>query len=360
MPCACRPSIIRSAVIPAIVVLHSGDGPNKALDQWEAEAARRGISLIAPEYSEPGKPRGYRYTTSEHAAVELALRDARKRYAIDSDRVFAAGQLIGANMAWDYALAHPDEFAGVVVISGLPAKYVPRYLPHHERLPLFYVVGEYAPAASKFIYEKYVKPLILKTWDVTYIEYFRRGLEELPEEIIPAYDWMDRHRRDPYPKSFKASTARTSDARFYGIVVRDFSPGPHDGAGSRRSARAKPQPRLDRDEIEHRFQPDPAGGERDQEPRHLAQSQAHRLQAQARGSYPRQALFQGPGQTRMRAHARRPSPARRPAATLLVSHLGGLARTATHPRMKCGGSPGWSPISHLGLDRALARVLWPL
>jgi pimeloyl-ACP methyl ester carboxylesterase len=210
---------------PAVVVMHSGEGPNKALDQWEAEAARRGYLLIAPEYSEPGKPTEYRYTTSEHAAVELALRDARKRYAIDSDRVFAAGQLVGANMAWDYALAHPDQFAGVVVISGLPAKYVPRYLPHHERLPLFYVIGEYVPAASKFIYEKFVKPLIQKTWDITYVEYFRRGLEELPEEIVPAYDWMDRHRRDPYPRSFKAYTARTSDDRFYGIVVRDFSPG---------------------------------------------------------------------------------------------------------------------------------------
>jgi pimeloyl-ACP methyl ester carboxylesterase len=210
---------------PAIIVMHSGDGPNKALEDWEPEAARRGYILIAPEYSEPGKVAEYRYTASEHAAVELALRDARKRYAIDSDRVFAAGQLAGANMAWDYALAHPDQFAGVVVISGLPAKFVPRYLPHHERLPLFYVIGEYVPAASKFIYEKFVKPLILKTWDITYIEYFRRGLEELPEEIIPAYDWMDRHRRDPYPKAFKAVTARTSDARFYGVVVRDFSPG---------------------------------------------------------------------------------------------------------------------------------------
>ena len=130
---------------PAVIVLHSGEGPNKALDQWEAEAARRGYILIAPEYSEPGKPPEYRYTTSEHAAVELALRDARKRYAIDSDRVFAAGQFVGGNMAWDYALAHPDQFAGVIVISGLPAKYVPRYLPHHERLPLFFVIGDLAP-----------------------------------------------------------------------------------------------------------------------------------------------------------------------------------------------------------------------
>ncbi len=134
---------------PALVVLHSGDGPEAAIDEWSAEASRRGYILIAPEYKLPGQTPDYRYTTSEHAAVELALRDARKRYAIDSDRVFVAGQLTGGNMAWDYGLAHPDLFAGVVVISGLPAKYVPRYLPHHERLPLYVVLGELAPAANE-------------------------------------------------------------------------------------------------------------------------------------------------------------------------------------------------------------------
>src|SRR5262249_40308711 len=141
---------------------------------------------------------------------------------IDSDRIFAAGQLTGANMAWDLALAHPDLFAGTVVISGLPAKYVPRYLPHHERMPLFVVLGDLAPAANEFIYTSYLKPLIQKSWDITYLEYHRRGLEKLPEEIPDAFNWMDRHRRDPYPKSFKVVTARTSDERFYGVVIREF------------------------------------------------------------------------------------------------------------------------------------------
>jgi pimeloyl-ACP methyl ester carboxylesterase len=210
---------------PALVVLHSGLGPKTAIEQWSAEAMRRGYILIAPEYAVAGQAPDYHYTPSEHAAVELALRDARKRYAIDSDRVFLAGQLTGGNMAWDYALAHPDLFAGVVVLSGLPAKYVPRYLPHHERLPLFIVLGDLAPAANEFIFANYVKPLITKAWDITYVEYFRRGLEEIPEEIKPAYDWMDRHRRDPFPKSFKVATARISDDRFYGVVVREFGPG---------------------------------------------------------------------------------------------------------------------------------------
>jgi len=49
------------------------------------------------------------------AAAKLAIRDARKRYAIDCDRTFVAGQLGGGNMAWDLALSQPDLFAGAVV-----------------------------------------------------------------------------------------------------------------------------------------------------------------------------------------------------------------------------------------------------
>src|SRR5262249_6396828 len=210
---------------PAVVVLHAGKGPDSAINEWAAEAARRGYVLIAPEYMAKDEPPEYHYTPSELAAAQLALRDARKRYSIDGDRIFVAGQLTGANMAWDLALSHPDLFAGVVVISGLPAKYVPRYLGHHERMPLFFVIGDLAPAANEFIYSKYIKPLILKPWDITYVEYFRRGLETLPEEIPPAFDWMDRRRRDAIPKSFKVNTARVSDDRFYGVVVREFEAG---------------------------------------------------------------------------------------------------------------------------------------
>jgi pimeloyl-ACP methyl ester carboxylesterase len=208
---------------PAIVALHSGKTPESAIEFWAAEAARRGYIVIAPEYNLPGQPADYRYTTSEHAAVELALRDARRRYAIDSDRVFLAGQLTGGNMAWDFALAHPDLFAGAIVVSGFPAKYVPRYLPHHERLPLFVVIGDLAPAANEVIFGSYIKPLILKAWDVTYVEYHRRGLEEFPEETTTFFDWMDRHHREPFPKSFDVVTARPCDNRFYGVVIREHA-----------------------------------------------------------------------------------------------------------------------------------------
>jgi pimeloyl-ACP methyl ester carboxylesterase len=210
---------------PAVLALHGGDGPQSAIDWWSAEAARRGYIVVAPEYRLPDQPKEYRYTTSEHAAAELALRDARRRYAIDSDRVFLGGQLIGGDMAWDFGLAHPDLFAGVAIVSGRPFKFPFRYYPHLERLPLYVAIGDLAPAGSEIVFGALLKPLIAKAYDVTYTEYWRRGLEDLPEEAPAIFDWMDRRRRDPYPKEFDALSARDSDERFYGVVVREFQPG---------------------------------------------------------------------------------------------------------------------------------------
>ncbi len=92
-------------------------------------------------------------------------------------------------------------------------------------MPLYFVIGDLAPASSEVIFGTYLKPLILKNWDVTYVEYFHRGLEEFPEEMTTFFDWMDRHHRDPLPKSFDVVTARSCDCRFYGVVVQEFAPG---------------------------------------------------------------------------------------------------------------------------------------
>ena len=108
-------------------------------------------------------------------------------------------------MAFDFGLAHPDLFAGVAAISGEPYKYVPRYSPHFERLPLYAVFGDLAPASNEVFFGTWLKPMISKNWDVTYVEYARRGREEFPEEAPSVFDWMDRRRRDPYPAASSSS-----------------------------------------------------------------------------------------------------------------------------------------------------------
>ncbi len=209
---------------PAMVVLHGGEGPEAALEPWTREAARRGVILLAPEYNLVGQPRDYRYTSSEHAAVEIALRDARKRFRVDPDRVILAGSLLGGNMAWDFGLAHPDLFAGTVVLSGLPAKYVFAYRDHAKFQPLYMVQGDLAPAETDVI-APFGTSFVARNYDALYIEHFRRGLEAFPEEIPDVFTWMANRHRDPYPKDFEFGTARDCDARFFGIVVQEIAPG---------------------------------------------------------------------------------------------------------------------------------------
>jgi len=211
---------------PTLVALHNGEGPGAAIDWWSSEAARRGYIVIAPEYRLPDQGPDYAYTPNEHALVELAIRDARRRYAVDDDRLYLAGQLGGADMAWDFGAAHPDLFAGVAVISGRPFKYTFRYHPNIKLVPLYVALGGLAPAGPELVFQSLLRPMIARTDDVTYVEYYHRGLEDLPEEIPAVFDWMDHHRREnPFPKSFDAVTARESDNRFFGVVLQDFVEG---------------------------------------------------------------------------------------------------------------------------------------
>src|SRR5262249_35976911 len=89
----------------------------------------------------------------------------------------------------------------------------------------YIAMGDKALASPDVIFNT-AKGLIAKNYDVTYVEYYRRGLEDLPEEAPRIFDWMDHHpARDPYPKKFEAVTARVCDDRFWGVVVREFAPG---------------------------------------------------------------------------------------------------------------------------------------
>jgi hypothetical protein len=215
---------------PAVIALHSGregspaERTLSAAQWWGAEAAKRGYIVIAPEYGLRDKAVEYRYSPAEHAAVELAIRDGLRRFSIDSNRVFIGGVLNGANMAWDFGLGHPDLFAGAAVISGLPAKYVWVHKDNTRRLPFYLAMGDLAPTETSLIFDL-GKSLITKKFDVTYVEYYRRGLEDLPEEAVNIFDWMDRRAREPQPKSFSVATGRSCDNRFFGVLVKEFSQG---------------------------------------------------------------------------------------------------------------------------------------
>src|SRR5262249_51047968 len=110
---------------PMIVALHAlGHDPEMEIDWWAGDkehgrlgqAGRHSYIVIAPAWTVEHQ-KEYEYSVREHALVVGCMRDACRRFAVDTDRVFLSGHFEGGDAAWDIGVSHPDIWAGVVPIS---------------------------------------------------------------------------------------------------------------------------------------------------------------------------------------------------------------------------------------------------
>ena len=179
------------------------------------EAARRGYIVVSPEWPEPKQPT-YNFTENEHSAVLTPLRDAMKRFNIDSDRVFISGHFMGGTAAWDIALAHPDLWAGCIVVGGKASKFIIQY--HRENsvyVPTYFVAGELDPATfdNGSVWDNYMER---KQIDCLISLYQGRGLDHFQEELPKIMDWMSLSKIRNLPaKDFTTATARAGDRFFW-------------------------------------------------------------------------------------------------------------------------------------------------
>lgn len=178
-------------------------------------ATRAGYLVIAPEYAGP-KQGDYGYTAREHEAVLAAIRDARKRFVIDSDRVYLTGHGMGGDATFDVAMAHPDLFAGVAPVSGLSRYFTKWYWQNAKWVP-FYVVNGELDRGARSVSAGDLSRMMKAGHDVTYCEYVGRGYEYYQEEIADVLAWTGRLRRAADPKDVEARVLRTSDDRFYWV-----------------------------------------------------------------------------------------------------------------------------------------------
>jgi poly(3-hydroxybutyrate) depolymerase len=207
---------------PLIIALHSEfGGAQQAIegfwggpDAQGGQAHRHGYIVIAPEYIEKGNIKGYDYGPRSHKIVLESLRDARQRFAVDSDRVFLAGHGMGGDAVWDMGLSHPHLFAGLVPITGAIDRQPKFLLENGKVLPVYAVSGEFdrdlfgrsGPSLEK---------MLKGNFDLIYAEYKGAGPEPFFSEIHALFDWMSRCRRPPPPREIEARTLRETDNRFY-------------------------------------------------------------------------------------------------------------------------------------------------
>ena len=186
------------------------------------QAARQGYIVIAPEWTKPHQVK-YEYSAREVAAVLGSLRDACRRFSIDTDRVYLSGHSMGGDAAWDMGLAHPDLWAGVIPIVATADKYVGHYWPNAARLSFYFISGELddgRTATNAPQWDRYLTQV--RGWDTTLVEYQGRGHENFSDEVIRLFDWMSRKKRDFFPKEFSTVTLREWDKDFWCVELKDM------------------------------------------------------------------------------------------------------------------------------------------
>ncbi|MGE3809114.1 MAG: prolyl oligopeptidase family serine peptidase, partial [Gemmataceae bacterium] len=182
---------------PVVVALYHDDGPMAMLERCKEQAAKNGYILAAVNWGGDIFQRRYSYTEQEHDDVLTVIRDLRRRFRVDSDRIFLLGYGEGGNMALDVGLSHPGQFAGVLSMNGttrqlgerFPCQFVERYTHNGQYLPLYLVNGSHTGDHAKYLQETFTR------WSqlghpALHVEYQGRGLEWFGAELPTMFDWM--------------------------------------------------------------------------------------------------------------------------------------------------------------------------
>ncbi len=189
-------------------------------------ADKYGYIVAAPEWTNQFTTQAYDYSGKDHPLVTESLRDAMRRFQVDSDKVFLYGFGDGANFAFDVGQARPDLFAGVVANNpNPPTNIFLQYWHNAQKLPVYTVVGELTGSFKNLrkVYERWATngfPALLTV-------YKGRGQELFPLEMPRIFDWMGRKTRVRGAASLRLNqpgfepwqVLRETDNRFYWVGV---------------------------------------------------------------------------------------------------------------------------------------------
>jgi predicted esterase len=220
---------------PVLIVLRSGQETEvQAMAHWSELAKQHGYILAAPLWGR-GMNFSYQYSAKEHALVLDTIRDLRRRFGVDSDRVFLYGWRAGGAMAYDVGLGHPDQFAGVLPHNASPKYFPERYWPNAQFLPFYVLEGDMngdGPRENKKLLAEWIRC----GYPCMYVEYKGRGSEWFEAELPIMFDWMNRKKR-AHPtrglgRTVSGGTApgeefksmRDCDNRFYWLTTDSIHP----------------------------------------------------------------------------------------------------------------------------------------
>jgi membrane-associated protease RseP (regulator of RpoE activity) len=227
---------------PLLVDLHGGVGrpvfiPEEQFaqyrDTWTELADRHGFVVAMPL----GRADCTWWSAAGAGHVRATVRDARRRVAVDGDRIVATGFSDGGSGCWYLTMASPDPFAAFLPMNGHPvvasrASGAQLYLENAVATPLFAAMtqddGLY-PAASVLPHVQALFDLKAQVHLVSYPtgghtpSYFDDQKEAFVKFALSA-------RRDVSPDAVEWRTADAALGRFRWIEVDELGPGDGDAA----------------------------------------------------------------------------------------------------------------------------------
>ncbi len=179
---------------PILIVLHqAGESARDMLNRWAESAAEHGYILAAPQWQDSGLGGSYGYSEREHATVLGTLKDLRRRFNVDDDRVFLFGLGEGGAMAFNVGLGHPDLFAGVMPMGAGPQYQAEICWRNGQYLPFYVMHGNRGPNGDKI--RRQFEIWVQRNFPMLWIDYRGRGVEWFGGEVPNLFDWMHSKRR---------------------------------------------------------------------------------------------------------------------------------------------------------------------
>ncbi len=122
--------------VPMLIFLHGTKGYDRAED-WSNAGPGAGYLTVTPL-----APSGWWDRGETDALLFETMRQVRRTYSVDADRIFLAGYNLGGSGTWYYGLRFPHLFAGIAPMAAHlapgndileAAMHVPAYLWHGEK-----------------------------------------------------------------------------------------------------------------------------------------------------------------------------------------------------------------------------------
>ncbi|HWL08955.1 MAG TPA: hypothetical protein VNQ76_11140 [Planctomicrobium sp.] len=215
---------------PVLVVLRSErNSYESAIRLWAGDqsrpgwAQRRGYIVIAPHYC-PDDAVVHNPGAIDHRTIFHSIDHVRKRYRVDSDRIFLTGHGMGGDACFDVSMSNPGVFAGVIPINGNGA-IIGRAYRRNAPFDAWYIVAGERDRNLLETNAVFLNDMMRRGQNLVYCEYKSRGFESYAEEQERIFEWMQNQRRMSLKEvtTWDAGTLRIADNHFYWMQAKGLS-----------------------------------------------------------------------------------------------------------------------------------------